>query len=110
MKKILFFLLVSILSFGQEKDLKLSSDLPLLKVESSCGICMFDMEGIECELAVKTNGKKYYVIGTGIDDHGDAHSKTGFCNAILNAKVQGEIINNKFNISYFKLTDIEKNE
>jgi len=71
---------------------------------------MFDMEGKECELAVKTNGKKYYVIGTGIDDHGDAHSKTGFCNAILNAKVQGEIINNKFNISYFKLTDIEKNE
>ena len=110
MKKILFFLLVSILSFGQEKDLKLSSDLPLLKVEASCGIFMFDMEGKECELAVKTNGKKYYVIGTGIDDHGDAHSKTGFCNAILNAKVQGEIINNKFNISYFKLTDIEKNE
>tara|TARA_B110000238_G_scaffold199530_1_gene246840 strand:+ start:2668 stop:3000 length:333 start_codon:yes stop_codon:yes gene_type:complete len=110
MKKILFFLLVSILSFGQEKDLTLSSDLPLIKVEASCGICMFDMEGKECELAVKTNGKKYYVIGTGIDDHGDAHSKTGFCNAILNAKVQGEIINNKFNISYFKLTDIEKNE
>lgn len=110
MKKILFFLLFPFLLIGQEKDFELKSDLPLLKVEASCGICMFSMQGKECELAVKTNGKTYYVIGTGIDDYGDAHSKTGFCNAILSAKVQGELINDKFNISYFKLYDIKKIE
>ena len=66
------FLLFPLFTLGQQIELLPNPDIKIIEVEASCGICMFDMEGKECELAVKTNGKKYYVIGTGIDDHGDA--------------------------------------
>ena len=51
------------------------------------------------------DGKAYFVTGTDIDDHGDAHAHDGFCEAIRLAEVQGEMIGDKFNVSYFKLTE-----
>ena len=48
-------------------------------------------EGEKCELAVDIKGDKYYVIGAHIDSFGDAHSENGFCNAILDADIQGAI-------------------
>ena len=33
----------------------------------------------------------------------DAHSDSGFCNAIRKADVQGKVMNNKFHVTYFKL-------
>ena len=72
-------------------------------VEASCGECQFKMEGKGCELAVRIKGKSYFVDGTSIDDHGDAHGKEGFCEAIRKAAVQGEIVNNRFKATYFKL-------
>jgi hypothetical protein len=108
MKKILFFLLIPFLSLGQNKiikNLELKVDHPLIQVEASCGICLFEMEGEQCELAVRTNGKTYYVLGTGIDDHGDAHSKKGFCNSIRKAEIQGKLVDKKYLVSYFKLKD-----
>ena len=72
-------------------------------VETSCGQCQFHMAGKGCDLAVRINGKSYFVDGTSIDDHGDAHAKDGFCESVRKAKVEGEIVNNRFIATYFKL-------
>ncbi|MDC3350426.1 DUF6370 family protein [Flavobacteriaceae bacterium] len=103
MKKLLALLIfIALVSFGQ-KTLKEKTEINLVKAEAACGICMLNMQGEECELAVKIKDSKYYVIGTGIDDHGNAHSKKGFCNAIKKAEIQGKVINNKYHITYFEL-------
>ncbi len=66
-------------------------------VEISCGECKFKMKGKSCDLAVRIDGKAYFVDGKSIDDFGDAHDeKHGFCNVIRTAKVTGEIVNNRF--------------
>ena len=72
-------------------------------VEASCGQCQFKMEGKSCDLAVRINGKSYFVDGTKIDDHGDAHAKDGFCEKIRKAEIKGSIVNNRFLATYFKL-------
>lgn len=72
-------------------------------VQAACGKCQFNMGDDDCLLTVRINGKAYHVTGTSIDDHGDAHAKNGFCNAIRKAAVQGEIKNNEFEATYFKL-------
>ena len=103
MKKLLALLIfIPLVSFGQN-TLKEKTEINLVKAEAACGICMLNMQGEECELAVKIKDSKYYVIGTGIDDHGNAHSKKGFCNAIRKAEIQGKVINNKYHITYFEL-------
>ena len=49
-------------------------------VEAACGQCQFRMtEKSGCDLAVKINGISYFVDGTTIHDHGDAHADDGFC-------------------------------
>ena len=72
-------------------------------VEVSCGQCQFKMEGTGCDLALRMNGKSYYVDNTKIDQHGDAHAKDGFCESIRKAEVQGKIVDNRYKVSYFKL-------
>ena len=73
-------------------------------VEVSCGQCQFGMQSKKgCDLAVRIDGKTYFVDGTKLDDHGDAHAEDGFCNAIRKAEVVGEIKDNKFVVTYFKL-------
>ncbi len=75
--------------------------------EVSCGECKFKMVGSGCDLAVRINGKSYFVDGTKIDQHGDAHAKDGFCETIRKAEVQGEIIDDRYKVSYFKLLPIK---
>jgi hypothetical protein len=73
-------------------------------VETSCGQCQFGMkEKKGCDLAVRIDGKAYFVEGTKIDDHGDAHAADGFCESIRKAETQGELVNDKFKVTYFKL-------
>ncbi len=73
-------------------------------VEVSCGQCQFNMTTQEgCDLAVKINGKTYFVDGTKIDEHGDAHADDGFCKAIKKAIVKGKIVKGRFKATYFKL-------
>lgn len=109
MKNIFLFLfcsLVYISSFGQEgtkKKLELDKSKPVYELEATCGTCMFKMKGSGCVLAVKYEGKQYFVKGTDIDDHGDAHDKEGFCNAIKKAKVQGSVVGDHFLVNYFEL-------
>ncbi len=80
----------------------------ILNVETACGQCKFKLKGEGCSLAVRINGKAYFVDGTKIDDHGDAHAEDGFCNKIRKATVSGSIINNRFVATSFKLLPEEK--
>lgn len=106
MKKILLFASLSFTTtlFAQEKK-QGSPDAkkPLQTVEAACGQCKLGLPGTTCDLAVRIQGKAYFVDGIHIDSLGDAHAKDGFCNAIRKAKVQGEIVNGRFKASYFAL-------
>tara|TARA_R110002072_G_scaffold97469_1_gene214332 strand:+ start:103 stop:405 length:303 start_codon:yes stop_codon:yes gene_type:complete len=78
----------------------------VLEAPIACGQCQFDLEGDGCNLAVKINDKAYFVEGFGIDDFGDAHDEqTGFCNVVRKAKIEGEIVSNKFVASSIKLIE-----
>src|SRR6188768_4086843 len=93
-------------AFGQKSDPKVSTPDPNKKiqiVETACGECQFKLTGKSCDLAVRINGRSYFVDGTDIDSHGDAHAKDGFCNAVRKAEVQGEIVNDRYKVTYFKL-------
>ena len=75
-------------------------------VLASCGICNFGMDSnAGCSLAIKIGESKYQVKGTGIDDHGDSHSKDGFCNSIRVATVVGNV---KDNICFVESFELEK--
>ena len=73
-------------------------------VEAGCGQCQFRMnEKSGCDLAVKIDGKSYFVDGTTIHDHGDAHADDGFCQVIRQAEIKGEIIDGRFKAESFTL-------
>ena len=73
-------------------------------VDASCGQCQFGITGkAGCDLAVRIDGKSYFVDGTSIHDHGDAHADDGFCEAIRQAEVKGEIIDGRFKAESFTL-------
>ena len=79
-------------------------------VEVSCGKCKLGLAGKTCDMAVRIDGKAYYADGADIDSFGDAHAHDGMCNAIRKAEVQGELVNNRFKISYIKLLPEPKKE
>ncbi len=97
--------LASNLNAQKSKDIQPDPNKKVSIVEASCGQCKFKMKGKGCTLAVRINGKAYFVDKSDIEAYGDAHSKMGFCNAIRKARVQGEIVNNKFVATYFELID-----
>ncbi len=97
------FALTSVAQNNSVGDAQPDSTRKIQIVEASCGQCQFQMAGKGCDLAVKINGKSYFVDGTSIDDHGDAHAKDGFCESVRKAKVQGKIVNNRFVATYFKI-------
>jgi hypothetical protein len=109
----LFSFLVTV-SVQAQNTTKLSatpdSTKKLIKVEASCGECQFHMEGKGCHLAIKMNGKTYFVDNAQIDSFGDAHAADGFCEAVRKAEVQGEIVNNRFKATYFKLVPLKKED
>ena len=71
--------------------------------EVGCGQCQLGLPGKTCDLAIRINGKAYFVTGTDIDAHGDAHASDGFCNAVRKARVQGKLVNNRFKANYLEL-------
>ena len=79
-------------------------------VEASCGECQFGMEGTSCDLAVRIDGKSYYVDGALMDDHGDAHGDDGMCNCVRQAKVTGEIKGGRFTATSFELLPFDKEQ
>jgi hypothetical protein len=100
----IFYCFITFLSHAQNRSIhNKDKNKKVQVVETACGQCKFGMEGKSCDLAVRINGEAYFVDGTKIDDHGDAHAKEGFCNAIRKAEVQGEVVNNRFQATYFSL-------
>jgi hypothetical protein len=61
------------------------------------------LKGKGCALAVRMDGQSYFVDGSDIDSHGDAHADDGFCNKVRKAKVQGEVVDGRFKATYFEL-------
>ncbi len=98
-----FFATTAIGQHNEVKPAKPDTTKKLLTVEAACGQCQLGLAGKSCDLAVRIDGKSYFVDGTDIDKHGDAHAKDGFCNAIRKAEVQGEIVDNRFKATYFRL-------
>jgi hypothetical protein len=76
-------------------------------VEVACGQCQFGLITQKgCDLAVRIDGKAYFVDGADIDQFGDAHDeKTGFCEVIRKAEVTGELKDNRFEVSSIKLVE-----
>lgn len=101
MKKLLSFIFLFSVILVNAQDKKEQPKTQI--VEASCGQCQFGMEGHGCELAVRINGKSYFVDGTSLDEHGDAHAADGFCSAVRKAEVSGKLVNNRFVVTYFRL-------
>lgn len=100
----LFIILMSILiSNCNKKETKSMDVQPSQLMEVACGECMFGLPGDDCDLAVRFDGKAYFVTGTGIDDHGDAHADDGLCNTIRQAEVKGELTGESFHVTELKL-------
>ena len=113
--KIIFSLLLLFIYFNnasaqdtKKSTPKIDTTKKVMIVEAACGQCMFEMKDKDCNLAVRINGQTYFVDGTDIDSHGDAHASDGFCNKIRKAKVQGEVIDNRFKTTYFLLLPVKK--
>ena len=101
MKLILMLFITAVLQTGAHAQSDTTQKS--LLAEAACGQCRFGLKGEGCDLAVRIDGKAYFVDGTNIDDHGDAHAQDGFCNAIRKATVKGKVVNDRFVASYFKL-------
>ena len=101
MKKILCLALLFMATLASAQDKKENQKAKI--VEASCGQCQFKMQGKGCELAIRTDGKTYFVDGSSIDAHGDAHAIDGFCLAIKKAVVSGKIENGRFKATSFTL-------
>ena len=81
-----------------------NKDTPIEGVyEVSCGTCNFEMTGDGCELAIIVDGKKYYVEGSAVDEHGDAHAADGLCTVVRKANVKGVIKKGVFVAESFEL-------
>ena len=93
-------------AMGQATTSKVTTPDPNKKtqvVDVSCGKCKLGLPGKTCDLAVRIDGKSYYADGATIDNFGDAHATDGFCNAIRKAEVQGEVVDNRFKITYINV-------
>lgn len=105
-----FFSLPAFCQATAAKGTAPDSTKKIMTVETSCGKCKLGLPGKTCELAVRINNKAYYVAGASIDDFGNAHAHDGFCNAIRKAEVQGELVDNRFKLTYIKLLPEKKDK
>ena len=75
-------------------------------VISSCGMCNFGYKKSKsCSLTIKIGDNVYPVEGTQMHNHGDPHSREGFCNAIRIAYASGKIKKNTFYSESFTLIE-----
>ncbi|AIN70904.1 DUF6370 family protein [Flavobacterium psychrophilum] len=101
MKKVFTLLLLLIAFLVNSQESKTTQKTKI--VEASCGQCQFGINAKGCDLAVRIDGKSYFVEGTKIDEYGNAHAKDGFCKTIRKAEVAGKIVNKRFIATYFRL-------
>jgi hypothetical protein len=109
MKAVIIFLCCSFLTvtaWAQTATADFSIPDSTKKIEVlqvACGSCKFGLAGKDCALAVWVKGKARYADGAHIDSLGDAHAHDGMCNVVRKAEVQGELVDNRFKISYIRL-------
>ncbi|WP_421944900.1 DUF6370 family protein [Pedobacter sp.] len=108
MKNLFFALFITVFAVNTNAQTAPKKEIIKQTVEIACGECQFKMKGKDCDLAVRIDGKPYFVDGKNIDDFGDAHGEHGFCNAINKAEVTGEIVNNRFKAKEIKLLPNKK--
>lgn len=72
-------------------------------VQASCGQCQLGLPGTGCDLAIAFDDRAYYVDGSHIDDHGDAHGPDGLCNAIRPARVTGRLVDERVLVDHLEL-------
>ncbi len=76
------------------------------EVEVACGQCQFGIQEPKgCDLAVRIDGKAYFVDGSKMAEHGDAHGVRGMCNAIRKAHVTGQVVEGRFKAESLALVD-----
>lgn len=106
---IIICLMLTSSMYAQQKDISKPDSTKKIQVaEVSCGQCKFGLKGKSCDLAVRIQGKAYFVDGAHIDSFGDAHASTGFCQAVRKAELQGEVVDGRFVVSYLKLLPVTK--
>lgn len=98
---VFFFAVASLASFGQQTEADPAKKIDT--VDAACGQCKLGLKGKGCALAVRMDGHSYFVDGSDIDSHGDAHADDGFCNKVRKAKVQGEVVAGRYKATYFEL-------
>lgn len=107
-----YILIAAFCAFGFSATAQTGKEDPKKRtdtLEVSCGQCNFKLKTQKgCDLAVRIGDKAWFVDGTRIDDHGDAHADDGFCNKVRKALVQGEVVGDRFKVTYFKLLPEEK--
>ena len=104
MKSLIFALLLTSFSFAANAQTPAKkNELKKQVVEIACGECQFKMKGKSCDLAIRIDGKSYFVDGASLDSFGDAHAQDGFCLSIRKAEVVGKIVDNRFKATSFKL-------
>lgn len=111
MKTLITFFAFLSLHYSQAQDghtdyKKIDPSKKVIPAEVSCGECQFKMRGKGCHLAVKIDGKTYWVDGPDVDSFGDAHDKKmGFCNKIRKADVQGTVTDGRFRLTYLRFVE-----
>jgi len=59
-------------------------------LETACGQCLLGLKEKQgCDLAVRIEGKSYFVDGIKMSDYGDAHADDGMCSIVRKGKVTG---------------------
>jgi len=109
MKKFISLFAVLLMAIAPALAQNKTKEIKNKTVEASCAQCQFKVkEPRGCDLSIRLDGKIYFVDGTNLDAHGDAHEEDGFCNAIRRAKVTGTISGNRIQVTQFELKPIEK--
>ena len=100
MKKLIILSLLIFASCENKKEIKQVASI-------SCGQCQFALDSeAGCSLAVKFDGKAYFVDGFNIDGFGDAHNKhTGFCEVVRKAEIAGVLKDGRFVASAIELVE-----
>lgn len=91
MKKLLLGVLCLAFGYTANAQEEAAKESKLKRVEISCGQCNFGMTGGGCSLAVKMDGKAYFVDGMKMTDFGDPHSKEGLCVVVKQGLAEGEV-------------------
>jgi hypothetical protein len=109
MKKFISLFAVLLMAIAPALAQNKTKEIKNKTVEASCAQCQFKVkEPRGCDLSIRLDGKIYFVDGTNLDAHGDAHEEDGFCNAIRRAKVTGTVSGNRIQVTQFELKPIEK--